>query len=328
LVAVGTIARAALAVVVVAMVGGVAWLAMPRANPAPAPAPVPGLVPGRIELRRIDLAFDTGGTVHAMAREEGDVVHAGELVAELDTTGFVNAQALAAAARNRAKTRLDLLLAGTRPEQVERDRALLAGAMASQARAEATFSRQEDLFGRKVVAQQAYDDALMMRDNARAAVAQYQAVLAEAIAGPRPLDIEAARADLGAAEAELQRAGSQLALTKLRCPVDGVVTARAVEPGIVVRPGAPVYTLAVTGEVWVRAFAPEALLGSVAAGTVLPIGGADGHAWNGRVVAVVAAAEAQAAQPVYRLRIQVEHPDDTLREGMPVTVTLPPVPAA
>jgi HlyD family secretion protein len=324
LVAVRTITRAAIAAVVVVAVGGLAWLAMPRANRAPPP----DTLPGQVELRRIDLAFDTEGTVRDMASYEGDIVHAGELVAELDTTGFANAQALASAVRDRAQARLDLLLAGTRPEQIERDRALLAGAQAAQARAEITFSRQDDLFSRKVASQQAYDDALMVRDNARASVAQYQALLAEAIAGPRPQEIEAARADLRAADAEVQRAALQLAQAKLHCPVDGVVMARATEPGIVVRPGAPVYTVAVRGEVWVRAFAPEALLGRVAPDTEVRIAGPDGHAWNGRVGSVFPAAEFQSTQLVYRLRIRVEHPDDTLHEGMPVTVTLPPAPAA
>ena len=49
--------------------------------------------------------------------------------------------------------------------------ASLANVQATATRAEATFSRQEDLFNRKVVSQQAYDDALMTRDNARSSLA-------------------------------------------------------------------------------------------------------------------------------------------------------------
>jgi len=320
------IMRTLATVLVLAAVGAVAWLAMPRANPAP----VPGVLFGRVELRQLDLAFNEAGTVRAMALHPGDSVHAGALVAELDDSTYVNAQALAVAQRDAAQAKLDLLLAGTRPEEIARARANVANVQATVSRAEATFSRQEDLFNRKVASQQAYDDALMTRDSARAALAQYQAALAELIAGPLPLEVATARAELRAAEASVRLAEVQLGHDKLFAPVDGVVMARATEPGTAVRPGAAVYSMAISGEVWVQAFAPEAMLGRIAPDTEVPISDNAGHAWRGRigtvfpVVEFSSTAADQPAQPVYRLRIRVENPDATLRQGMPVTITLSP----
>ena len=307
----GQVLRVAAVLVVLAVVGGVAWLAMPRANPAPAP----DTLSGTVEWRRIDLAFSEDGSVRGMAKREGDAVHEGEQVAELDDAFYINAQTLAVARGDAAKAKLDVLLAGTRPEQIDRDRAMVAGAQATLVRAEATFTRQEDLLNRKVVSQQAYDDALMVRDSARAAVSQYQSLLAEAVAGPRPKEIEAARAELRVAEASVRLAEGQLAQTKLRAPVNGVVTVRAIEPGIAVRAGAPVYTVAIVGQATVRAFAPEAILFRIAPNTQVAITGG-GHTWRGRIGAVSAAAD-------YGLRIDVENPDASLRQGMPVTITLP-----
>jgi len=195
------------------------------------------------------------------------------------------------------------------------------------ARAEATFSRQEDLLNRKVASQQAYDDALMARDSARAALAQYQAMLAEAIAGPRPQEIDAARAELRAAEATVRIAEEQLTRTRLFAPADGLVMTRVIEPGSVVQPGTAVYSMAIAGEVWVRAFAPETLLRRVAPNTEVRITDDNGHAWRGRVGYVFPVAESQ-PQPVYRLRIRVENPDNALRQGMRVTITLPGAPGA
>ena len=241
------------------------------------------LVPGRIELREVDLAFDAAGSVRGMALREGDAVHAGDAVAELDDAGLIAAQAVAVAQRDAAKARLDVLLAGTRPEEIERARANVANVQATATRAEATFSRQEDLFNRKVVSQQAYDDALMTRDNARSSLAQYQAMLAELQAGPRPIEIDAARADLRAAEANVRQAALLLTHVKLNASVDGVVTARLVDPGTVVRAGTPVYSVAVTGEAWVRAFASEAMLGRIPTRTKVSIASEGGHAWRGEI---------------------------------------------
>jgi HlyD family secretion protein len=323
LAAFGTITRVALAAVVLAAAGGVAWLAMPRASPAPAP----GMLFGNVELRQIDLAFNAEGSVRGMAKREGDAVHAGDLVAELDDATFVNAQGLAVAQRDAAKAKLDLLLAGTRPEEIDRARANVANVQATVARAEVTFTRQEDLLNRKVASQQAYDDALMTRDSARAALAHYQAALAQAVAGPRPQEIDAVRAELRAAEATVRIAEVQLAHTKLYAPADGLVMTRMIEPGTVVRPGAAVYSVAIAGEVWVRAFAPEMLRGRVAPNTEVRITDDGAHAWRGRIGYVFPVAESQ-PQPVYRLRIRVENPDGALRQGMPVTITLPAAPGA
>jgi HlyD family secretion protein len=316
--------RAALGAVVLAAVGGVGWLAMPRANPAPPP----GVLPGQVELRQVDLAFDAAGSVRGMALREGDAVHAGKQVAELDDAGLIGAQALAVAQRDAAQAKLDLLLAGTRPEEIERARANVANVQATATRAEATFSRQEDLFNRKVVSQQAYDDALMTRDNARASLAQYQAMLAELQAGPRPIEIDAARADLRAAEANVRQAALLLTHVKLNASVDGVVTARLVDPGTVVRAGAPVYSVAVAGEAWVRAFASEAMLGRIPPRAKVSVASEGGHAWRGEIDTVFPMVEFApgTAEPVYRLRIRIDNPDAALRQGMAVTVTLPPGP--
>ena len=311
--------RAALAVVVLAALGGLAWLAMPRARPAP------DTLAGVVELRRIDLAFDAEGTVRTMTKHEGDPVHAGEIIAELDDASFVNAQSLAVAQRDAAKARLDLLMAGTRPEEIDRARANVANVQATVVRADATFARTEDLFNRKVASQQAYDDALSARDSARAALAQYQAALAEAIAGPRPQEIEVARAELRAADAQVGLDEVQITRTRLFAPTDGLVMTRAAEPGVVVRPGAPVYTMAIGGEVWVRAYAAEPLVRRIEPGEKVRISDDAGHTWSGRVGTVFPVAERRPG-PMYRVRVHVEDPDSALHQGATVTITLPTPP--
>jgi HlyD family secretion protein len=165
-------------------------------------------------------------------------------------------------------------------------------------------------------------------------VAQTNAALTEALAGPRAEAIDAARAQLRAAEASVGLSTTQLARAKLIAPCDGIVMTRVVEPGTVLMPTTIVYSIAITDEVWVRAFAPETMLARVASGTPVRIAtdGQPGKTYEGRIGYVSPQAEFTPktvetselrTQLVYRLRIRVENPDDGIRQGQPVTVTLP-----
>ena len=195
-----------------------------------------------------------------MPKREGDRVSQGEIVAEVDPATYRNAATLAEGRRDAAKAQLDALLAGTRPEDIDQARANFAAAQASLANAQASFARQKDLAARNVSSQQQLDDARMALDSASAKLAQTHAAMTEAINGPRSQDIDASRANLRAADAMLDLARTQLARTKLAAPSAGTVMTRVIEPGTVVLPAAAVYSIAIDGEVWVRAFAPEPLL--------------------------------------------------------------------
>ncbi len=58
-------------------------------------------------------------------------------------------------------------------------------------------------------------------------------------------------------------AKNQLDYTKLYAPVDGIIMVRVVEPGSNVAKGQPVYTMAKTNPVWVRAYVNEKDLGNI-----------------------------------------------------------------
>jgi HlyD family secretion protein len=292
----------------------------------------PGTLYGNVEIRQVDLSFNAEGAVIAMAKREGDRVHAGEVIAELDPATYQSATGLAEARRDAAKAQLDELLAGTRPEDVDQARANLAAAQASLADAETTFVRQQDLAGRNVSSQQQLDDARMALNGGRAKVAQTQAALTEAVNGPRIQDIDVARATLRADEATVDLAHTQLARVHLIAPADGTIMTRVIEPGTVVLPAAAVYSMAIDSEVWVRAFAPEPLLARVAPGTEVSLATDAGKSYRGQIGYVSPAAEFTPktvetpelrTQLVYRLRIRVTDPDSGVRQGMPVTIQLP-----
>jgi HlyD family secretion protein len=322
--------RIVLGLIVLACLAGLGWLVATRLA-APRPAT---LLYGNVEIRQVDLAFNSEGRVIAMAKREGDKVASGEVIATLDPDTYQNVLALAEAQRDAARAQFDELMNGTRPEDIDQARANYALAQAGQANADATFARQRDLAARAVSSQQQLDDARMALDTARARVAQTKAALDEAVAGPRAEDRAAAHAKLRAAEAQVALAQTQLARTKLTAPADGIVMTRVVEPGTVVLPTSAVYSMAITSEVWVRAFAPEPLLGRVAPGTAVEVftDSRPDRPYRGVVGYVSPVAEFTPktvetpelrTQLVYRLRIRIQNPDEAIRQGQPVTIRLP-----
>lgn len=320
--------RVVLAVVALAALLGLGVLVERRLSAGPAP----GTLYGNVEIRQVDLAFNSEGAVLTMTKREGDPVRQGELLAEIDAATMRDLLALAEARRDAAKAQLDLALAGTRVEEIDRARANVAASQAALARDQASFIRLEELTKHDFASRQAFDDARMALDNSRAQLGQTQAALTEAINGPRPQEIDAARANLREAEASVALSREQLGHTRLTAPSDGVVMTRVIEPGTVVLPSSPVYSMAISGEVWVRAFAPEALLGRVAPGTEVTLASDGGKSWRGRIGYVSPTAEFTPktvetpelrTQLVYRIRIRVENADDGLRQGMPLTIHLP-----
>jgi HlyD family secretion protein len=320
----------AIAVAALAVLAGAGWFVVQRLGPASPD----GTLYGNVEIRQVDLAFNSEGTVTAMHKQEGDPVKAAEALAALDDATYRSGVAMAEARRDSAKAQLDKLLNGTRPEDIDQARANLANAQAVLANAQVTYNRQTGLAARNATTQQLVDDAKRGVDSAQAQVALTRAALAEAVNGPRSEDIAAARAQLRQSEAALDLARTQLDRTVLKAPSDGIVMTRVIEPGTVVLPNSTVYSVAITGEVWVRAFVPEPMLAGVAPGTAVQVitDGRPNQPYRGRIGYVSPAAEFTPktvetpelrTQLVYRIRVRITDPDSGIRQGQPVTIRFP-----
>lgn len=140
-------------------------------------------------------------------------------------------------------------------------------------------------------------------------------------------------ASLQAAEAQLAVARDNLNYTEAFAPTDGIILTRIREPGTVVNPADPVYTLSVISPVWVRAYINEVHLGQIYYGMEAAIytDTEGGPSYCGKIGFISPVAEftpktVETTQLrtdlVYRLRIYVENPDRYLKQGMPVTVKL------
>src|SRR5690606_38404313 len=133
--------------------------------------------------------------------------------------------------------------------------------------------------------------------------------------------------------AERQQAMTRLDDTALVAPADGTILARVREPGAVLPPGATVDTLSVDAPVYVRAWVSEPNLGRIVLGAaVFVTTDSSDRRYRGQVGFVSPRAEFTPRSVettdlrtdlVYRLRIVVTDADEHLRQGMPVTVSVP-----
>ncbi len=238
----------------------------------------------------------------------------------------------------------------------------IRAAQANLTNAELLYRRQQTLAGKQYVSLQVRDDAqramlaaqaelagkrqtlaagqkaLVAKQQAmaakRQALAAKQQVLQLAVIGPRKEDIAAAQAMLKSDLAALALAQKELADTQLYAPADGVIQDRILEPGAMVTPQTPVFTLALDNPLWVRAYLPEPEMGKVALGmrAWIETDTFPGQRFPGWVGFISPVAEFTPknvettqlrSQLVYRVRVFACNPDHRLRLGMPATVVIP-----
>jgi HlyD family secretion protein len=144
---------------------------------------------------------------------------------------------------------------------------------------------------------------------------------------------KALKASLAEVEQSIAVAKDNLNYTQSYAPNEGIILSRIREPGSVVNPGNPVYTLSLVSPIWILAFVDEPNLGVVHYGmeatVYTDIKG--GKRYKGKVGYISSMAEftpksvqttALRTDLVYRIRVYIDKPDNQLIQGMPVTVKL------
>lgn len=311
------------------VVGAVAWFRH-RSQAGADPALT---LYGNVDIREVTLGFRVAGRLAKLAYDEGDKVKAGEVIARLDDEPYRHQVAHAQAQVESLRARLKLREAGNRPEEIAQARSLVREREATAANAERLFKRSEELLAIKAVATQDRDNAAAGHEEAQARLKSARDNLALLEAGFRAEEIAQARADLAQAEAALATANLQVQDTVLTAPSDGVILTRAQEAGAVLQAGSPVVTLSLVNPVWVRAYVHEPDLGHIHPGMKVEIrtDSRRNQPYSGQVGFISDRAEftpktvetaALRTALVYRLRIVVSDPDEGLRQGMPVTLTV------
>lgn len=168
------------------------------------------------------------------------------------------------------------------------------------------YNRRVDLKKTDSVSQEDLEDALAKKNSLEA-------------------NYEEALASVGVAETNLKD-------TLIMAPTDGFILTRIREPGAIVRDSDPIYTLSIKSPVWIRAYVNEPNLGRIYPGMEAEVFTDGKKTYTGKIgfISPVAEFTPKAVETtslrtdlVYRLRLYIDNPDLSLRQGMPVTVRFP-----
>jgi membrane fusion protein YbhG len=288
---------------------------------------------GNVDMREVQLAIDGNGRIAEMLAQEGDKVHKGQLLARLDAARQQAARDRAAAELEAQQAVVARMHAGSRPEDIRKARADLAAAEAQATDAASTAARLNVLSKENLASHQQAENATATAKAAAERVKAGRELLSLAEQGPRQEDVDAAEAQLKADQAGLALAQKELDDTVLHAPLDGIIRNRILEPGDMASPQSPIYTLAITDPMWVRAYVSETDLGHVHPGMQASVStdsfpGKQYQGWVGYISPTAeftpqsVQTEEMRTQLVYQVRVYVCNPQDELRLGMPASVLI------
>jgi RND family efflux transporter MFP subunit len=253
----------------------------PLERPAAAPISVTAAPASRSLLPS---AYEASGTVRARvsatvsaklmgyAREVRAQI--GDRVTEGQTLVVLDARDQDAAIRQAESARDEVQSAIPEAESA------IAAAKSQADLAQVTFERIRDLLSKRSVTQQEFDEA-----SARLKAAQAACDMARS----RRLQLDA---KLAQAEQAVRMAGIQQTYTSVSAPFSGTILTKSIEPGSLVAPGAPLFTMEREGPFRLEANVEESRLAAARVGRILEVA-IDGipHGIRGRVAEVVPAVD-------------------------------------
>lgn len=265
------------------------------------------------------LAFPTEGQIAAIDVNVGDHVEAGAVLGSLDSrvasSAIRQAQAdVASAEANLAKARLR-----ARPQEFAQNSEQIQAAEAKARAAKAELERQKALANVGISSQRDLQQAQAEYQSASTdlRVTQQQGSILQA--GPRPQDIDVARAAVQQAQAELSAARTKASLLNLTAPFSGVITERLKDPGETVDPTTPVLTMVNPKKTIVEVQMSQDQAGLVHAGesAQLTVDGVD-RSIAGSVVAVSPAL----GQETQTMTVRIKPTDGRLLPGAAAKATI------
>jgi HlyD family secretion protein len=262
--------------------------------------------------------------------EKGDKVKEGQVLVRLEDQEFRAAYGQARGAVDSARSYLDELEHGSRPEEVQQAQHNLDEARATLANDQRILDRTKELAGGGVVSRQALDDATAKFESDQQRVNSLEKAFQLMKIGPRAEEIARARGALAQAQGQLDYAKSQLDATVIRAPVTGTILDRTAEKGELITaqfasaaaggPQGSVVSLADLNDLQVEldiAQSDFARLGPKQKG-IVSVDAFPDRKYNGEIAQI--SPEANRQKATVQVKVQVLNPDEYLRPEMNATV--------
>jgi HlyD family secretion protein len=171
-----------------------------------------------------DVRAEVEGIIEKIEVGEGDHVEKGGVLAQLSNHDY-NAELNKTIAEIEAnKARLKLLVSGTRPEEIQLARVQLSKAEELLVFADAHAQRDKYQMERKLISEQEYEKSRELAAMRNRELHEAQERLNILLAGSRPEEIDAIKADIRSLEARERHLQKQLQSLLIVSPISGVVT--------------------------------------------------------------------------------------------------------
>lgn len=252
-------------IVLVALIAAVAVLGILFSKPQPA------LIQGEAEATEYRVSGKVPGRIEAFYAKEGEIVHKGDTLVDIDSPEVRAKLAQARAAYAAASAQRNKANTGARKEEIAGAYEIWQKALTGEDIARKTLDRATRLHEQKVISDQKFDEATAQYD---AAVATAQAAKSQydmAVKGAREEDKAAAIALVDQANGAVMEVESYLSELKLTSPADGIISARYPHVGELVGTGSPIMTVTDLSDMWFTFNIREDRLNSIQNGTVLTL---------------------------------------------------------
>ncbi|MCR4396010.1 MAG: efflux RND transporter periplasmic adaptor subunit [Candidatus Saccharicenans sp.] len=290
-------------------------------------------VTGTIESRTARISPRVSGRVLRLLVEEGQAVKPGQLLVELDHEYLDLQLRQAEAAVAAARAQLELLKRGARSEDISQAEQQLKQAEINLEQARNDAGRFRRLYEQGSITQKQKEEAENRLALAEAQYNQAQEALKKIKSFARPEEIEAAEARLRQAEAAADLLKKNIEDSKVICPVEGVVTEKAVEPGELVNPGTPLVSISCLDPVYLWVYVTAEELGRVKLGgwAEVTIDSFPGKVFEGKVVYISPEAEftpkniqtrEDRVKLVFAVKIELPNPEGQLKPGLPAEAVI------
>jgi ABC exporter DevB family membrane fusion protein len=294
---------------------------------------------GKVEARPgydVDLGTsELNGRIAKILVKEGEQVHKGQLVAELENEDLQAQVTQGERDLTVAKARLTELESGTRQEEIMQADARLKGDRARLEEARNQLQRNRDLRRQNMIPQATLDNAEAAFKAAQAAVNESSQRKLLLVNGPKPETVQLYRDQVRQAEAALEYYQKRLDKTIVRSPIDGTVIERYLDEGEGVTPEIPILAIADLNQIWVNAEVDETDIGRVHVGDKVQItsNAYPGKTFEGKVHQIAHYAGIRKIRPsnpavnlglkVVQVKVQLDG-QTPLRLGMSVDVKIMP----
>jgi len=211
----------------------------------------PTYLQGQVEAKQINVAPKVPGRVKAIYKQEGDQVHKGDLLLELESTELDAKLSQAEAARLAAQAQSDKAQRGARTEQIQAAYNVWQQAQAAADFAAKSYERVNNLYNDKVLPAQKKDEVytqmVALQKQADAAKSQYEM----AKNGARVEDKTAAQALVAQAQGVITEVNAYKDGAKVFAPADAEIQTIIPNEGEIVNAGYPVMNLIDSSNEWV-----------------------------------------------------------------------------